>query len=208
MAAASCSSAGVDTVIGSVREDREDAVVDGVFQRGVARHHEHGHAPLFDGRPHGDLQQPQHLLGAQDHLAEDRAVTEQLGGPDLLEVLAANLVAQDVRGDREHGNPASVRVLEPVDEVHAAGAAAAGAHRELPRQRRLPGGSERGLLLMPGQHPLDALLPADRLCRRVQGVAGNSPDPLDPIGGEVVDNGLGNRGHAAPQFGALRRPSV
>ena len=62
------------------------------------------------------------------------------------------------------------------------------------------GGSERGFLLMPGEHPLDALLPADGRGHRVQGVAGNSPDKLNPIGGEVLDNGLGD-----PLFGVRRR---
>ena len=39
------------------------------------------------------------------------------------------------------------------------------------------------------------LLPADRLCQRIQGVAGNAPDPLDAVGGEVVGDELGAAVH-------------
>ena len=126
--------------------DGEDPLVDGVFQCGVAGHHEHGDAPLFDGRAHRNFQQSRHLVGAEDHFAEDAAVAEQFGGPGFLEVLAADLVARDVRGDREHGNPAAVRIVEPVDQVHVAGAAAACTHCEVTRQRCLASGRERSLL--------------------------------------------------------------
>ena len=93
-----------------------------------------------------------------------------------------------------------MRVIEPVDQVHVARARAA---RELAGQRRLTGRGERGLLLVPGEHPLDALLPADGLGYRVQGITGNAPDPLDPVRGKVVDNGFGDRGHAVPPVGAF-----
>lgn len=65
------------------------------------------------------------------------------------------------------------------------------AYRALAGQHRLPGRGERCFLLVPGEHPL-ALLPANRLGYRVQGIAGNAPDPLDPVGGEVMD-GFGDR---------------
>ena len=48
-------------------------------------------------------------------------MVQLLGGPGLLEVLAADLVARHVRGGGEHGHPTAVRIVEPVDQVHVAG---------------------------------------------------------------------------------------
>ena len=70
--------------------------------------------------------------------------------------------------------------------------------RPLPRQRtRSPPRA--------GEHPLDALLPADRLGHGVRGDAANTSDPLNPVSGEVVDSFLGDRGHVAPRIGVFGR---
>ena len=105
-----------------------------------------GDAPALDRRPHRDLQEPRQLLRDADQLGVDAALAEQLLRVGLLEVAGADLRPRDVRGERQHRNPAALGVEQAVDQVQVARAAARRADRELhrwwrprrPRRRRPP----------------------------------------------------------------------
>jgi len=51
-------------------------------------------------------------------------------GAGFLEVAAADLVAGNLRRDRQHRHAAAVAVIQAVDQVQIAGAATAGANRQ------------------------------------------------------------------------------
>ena len=82
---------------------------------------------------------------------------------------------RDLRGDRQHRDPAAVGVEQAVDQVQVARPAAGRAHRQLPGQRRLRGRRERRGLLVPDVLPGDRAVPAQRVGEPVQGV------PRDPV---------------------------
>ncbi len=91
----------------------------------------------------------------------------------LLEVLRADLLLRDLRGDRQHRHPAAVRVEQAVDQVQVARPAARRAHRKLPGQRRLRGRGERRGLLVADVLPGDAARPAQRIGESIQRVPGS-----------------------------------
>ena len=146
-----------------------------VVQERPARHHDHRHAAAGQRRAHRDLQDPRQLLMGADQLAVHAALAEQLLRMGLLEVLPADLLGRDVRGDGQHRDPAAVGVEQAVDQVQVARSAAGRAHRQLPGQRRLRGRRERGRLLVPDVLPGDRAVPAHRVGEPVQRV------PRDPV---------------------------
>ena len=103
-----------------------------VVQEDLSGHDHHGHALAFDRMAHRDLQDPRQLLGHADQLCVDAALPEQLRGVGLLEIAAADLLARDMRRDRQHRHPGAVGVEQAVDEMEVARPAAGGAHRQLP----------------------------------------------------------------------------
>ena len=134
-----------------------------VVQEDLAGHHHHGHATAFDRMTHRDLQDPRQLLGHADQLGVDAALPEQLLGVGLLEITAADLLARDVRRDRQHRDPAAVGVEQAVDEMQVPRAAAGGAYGQLPGHRRLAGGRERCRLLVTHVLPHDLTVAAQRV---------------------------------------------
>ncbi|BDZ42336.1 hypothetical protein GCM10025865_16350 [Paraoerskovia sediminicola] len=109
----------------------------------------------------------------------------------LLEELRTDLRARDVARDGEDGHAGAVRVVQAVDQVQVAGAARARAHREVPGDLGLRGGHERGGLLVAHVDPFDAgavlVGAADRVDDRVQAVADDAEDVLDPRRDELGD---------------------
>ena len=79
-------------------------------------------------------------------------------------------------GDGKHRNLVAVRIEEPVDQVQVAGAAAAGADRELAGQFGVGGGGERCGFLVAHVHPLDLAATPDRVGDWVQTVADDAID--------------------------------
>jgi len=61
-------------------------------------------------------------------------------------------------GNRQHRNPAAMTVIQPVDQVQIARAAASGADCELSRQVRLGAGREGCRFFMPHMDPVDRTL--------------------------------------------------
>ena len=81
-----------------------------------------------------------------------------------------------MRGDRQHRNPAALRVEQTVDQVQVAWAAAAGADRRLPGQRRIGRRRECGGLLVTDVLPTDFAGAPDRVGEAVEAVTGEAVD--------------------------------
>src|SRR5206468_11114411 len=94
-----------------------------------------------------------------------------------LEVSAADLMGGDLRGNGEHGHTAPVAIVQPVDQVQVARAAAAGADGELAGEVRLCSRGEGRCLLVPHVDPSKLVLPPDGVGDPVERV---SRDPIDP----------------------------
>jgi hypothetical protein len=94
----------------------------------------------------------------------------------LLKVSAADLIAWNLGGNREHRHTISVAVEEAIDEVKIAWAATPRAYRDLSCQMSLCTSGEGGNLLMPYMQPFNFLALPDDLGQPVQGVA---YDPVD-----------------------------
>ena len=170
-----------------------------VVQEDLARHDHHGHAPAFDRMTHRDLQHPRQLLGHADQLGVDAALAEQLLRVGLLEIAAADLLARDVRGDRQHRHSAAVGVEQAVDEMQVPGSAAGGAHGQLPGHRGLAGGRERCRLLVTHVLPDHLAVAAQRVGEPVDRVPGQPVDPAHAgrLQGRHHDVGNGGRHEAS-----------
>ena len=155
--------------------------------RDIAGQHDHGNAPLAHRVLHGGLQHARHLAGVGDELAVVAALAEKLVGVGLLEVAGADLGAGDVGGDGQHRGHAAVGVEQPVDEVQVAGAAAAGADRQLAGELGLRPGREGRGLFVADVHPLDLAATADGVGHRVEAVADDPVNALDAGFGKGVN---------------------
>ncbi len=161
-------------------------------QGDVSGQHHDSDAAAREGGLHGDLEQARHLLRLGDELAEWLHSRNRPLRVGLLEVSTPELLAGDLGGDRQHRHATAVTVVQPVDEVQVARAAAACAHPEPPGQVRLGAGGERGGLLVPHRDPLDVVARPDRVRDPVEGVAGQAVDPGDARRDERVDEQLRN----------------
>jgi hypothetical protein len=94
----------------------------------------------------------------------------------LLEVVRTDFRARDVRGDRQHRNPAALRVVETVDQVQVARAAAAGADRQLSGQRGIRRRRARGRLLVTDVLPRDFAGAPERVGEPVEAVTRQAVD--------------------------------
>ena len=181
----------------------------GVVQEDLARDHDDGDAAPLERVADRDVEDTRQLLRDADELAVDAAFAEQLLRVGLLEVRPADLLSWDVRGDREHGHPAAVRVEEPVDEMEVARAAACGADGQLAGHAGVAGSGEGGGLLVPDVHPIDASVAAQRVGQTVEGVAGQPVDAPDAAGLQRRDDGVGRRqGRARSVASARKAPAV
>src|ERR1019366_8008060 len=137
---------------------------------------------------------------AGDHLGVHGALGEEPIGVGLLEVRSADLLARDVRGNREYRHPRAVRVVQAIDEVQVARPARPRAHREGARELSLSGSGERAGLLVAHLHPLDTLGTAHRIHNRVEAVAHDAVDVPHPSGDQLahqlISDGTG-AGHAS-----------
>jgi hypothetical protein len=113
----------------------------------------------------------------------------------LLGVPAADLVARDLGGDRQHRNAASVGIEQPVEQMRVSGPAARGAYRELSGEGRFRGRGEGRGLFVPDVQPLDAALAAQRVSKTVQRVARQPVDTADAAGHQVGDDRVGHGTH-------------
>ncbi len=94
----------------------------------------------------------------------------------LLEVVRTDFRARDVRGDRQHRNPAALCVVETVDQMQVARAATAGADRQLSGQRGIRRRRERGCLLVTDVLPRDFAGAPERVGETVEAVTREAVD--------------------------------
>ena len=120
-----------------------------------------------------------HLLRGGDELAIVAALFEQRLGMRFLEIARADLGRGDVGRDGQNRHARAMAVEQTVDEVQIARPAAPGTDGERAGEMRLGAGRESRHLLMPDMHPVDLLLPADRIGDPVQAVADDAVDALD-----------------------------
>ena len=150
-----------------------------VGDENLARHDHDADAAALQGRAHRHLHQPGKLGGHTGQFAVDAALAEQFLRMGLLEVFATDLVARNVRRDRQHRHAAAVGVEQAIDQVQVAWPAAGRAHRELAGKGRLAGRGERGGLLVAYVFPGDCAVPAQRVGESVQGITGDAVHPPD-----------------------------
>ena len=120
------------------------------------------------------------------------ALAEQILRVGFLEIARTDLGRRDLGRDGEHRNARAVAVEQAVDEVQVARAAAARAHRQRAGQMRLGAGGESRDLLVTDVDPLDRLAAPERIGDRIEAVADNPVDPLDPGCGKRCDELIGN----------------
>ena len=89
------------------------------------------------------------------------ALGEQVFRVGLLKVAAADLMGGDLRGNGENRYAVTVAVVEPVDQVQVARAAAAGADGETPSEVRLGASGEGRSLLVSHVDPSELVLSPD-----------------------------------------------
>jgi hypothetical protein len=90
-----------------------------------------------------------------DHVAEDAATSVDLVKVDFLDEIETQFVTNDLTCDQDDGRAVAIGLEYAVDEMQAAGTAAAGDGRQAVRDLRLRLRSERSCFLVPHRHPLD-----------------------------------------------------
>ena len=140
----------------------------GGLERNVARDHHHRHAALGHRDADRLLEDAGQVINVGNQLHIMRALGEQVFRMGRLEIMAADLLARDVRGDRQHRHAAAIAVEQAIDQVQVARPAAAGADRELAGEVRLGTGGEGAGFLVAHVHPFDRLVPAQRIGDAVQ----------------------------------------
>mgnify|MGYP003694065471 CR=1 FL=1 len=143
---------------GNVRRGR---LPHGVAQGDIAREGDDRDAAARHRGLHRDLERARHLLRMRHQLAVVAALREEVLRVGLLEVSAADLVGGDLRGNGENGHTAAVAIVQPVDQVQVARAAAAGADGELAGEVRLGARGEGRRLLVPHVDPSELVLSPD-----------------------------------------------
>jgi hypothetical protein len=114
----------------------------------VRRHDQHGDAAFRQRRLADRDGLAPGLLGGDDHLAIDAAALVNGTEIDLLDRLEPNVVPNDLGCDQDDRHAIAMGLVEPVDEVKAAGAATAGAGCQIAGELRLGPGREGAGFLM------------------------------------------------------------
>ena len=149
---------------------------DGFAQGDVAGEGDDGDTAARDGGLHGDFKDTRHLIGLRDEFAIVAALRKEMLRVGLLEIAAADFVAGDLRGDGQNGDAAAVAVIESVDEVEIAGAAAAGAYGEVAGEMGFSTGGEGGDFFVAEMDPVEFAGGTDGFGDAVEGVAGDAVD--------------------------------
>ena len=157
-----------------------------VVQGDIARQDDDRDAAARHRGLHRDLERARHLLRVRHQLAVVATLREEVLRVGLLEVSAADLIGGDLRGNGENGYAAPVAIVEPVDQVEVARAAAAGADGELAGEVRLGARGEGRRLFVPHVDPSKLVLPADGVGDPVERVSRDPIDPRDPSADEGV----------------------
>ena len=86
------------------------------------------------------------------------ALREEMFRMSFLEVVAAQLSAGNLCGNRNHGNTVAVAIVKPVDQMKIPWTAAPGAHRQTSGQVRFRARGKSCRLLMSYMDPLNVFL--------------------------------------------------
>jgi hypothetical protein len=132
-----------------------------VVQGDVAREDDDRDAAARHRGLHRDLERARHLLRVRHQLAVVATLRKEVLRVGLLKVSAADLTGGDLRGNGENRYAVTVAVVEPVDQVEVARAAAAGADGETPGEVRLGSRGEGRSLFVPRVDPSELVLSPD-----------------------------------------------
>jgi len=97
----------------------------------------------------------------------------------FLEISGADLTAWNMRCDREYRGIAAMSIEESVDQVKAAGTAAATAGREFPAELSLGARRKRGGFFVAHVNPLNSPIYSQSIRHRIQAVAHDAVESLD-----------------------------
>ena len=116
------------------------------------------------------------------------ALREEMFGMGFLKISAADFMAGNLRGDRQHGNAAAVAIVQAIDQVQIARTATPGADCQASREMGFGARSERTGFLVPHVNPLQAPTRVDGIDDPVQRVAGHSINALNARFHEYIHN--------------------
>jgi hypothetical protein len=160
----------------------------------------HRHAASAAGKAHGTVDEVARLGGCGADLHVGRNVLHQGGEIDLLLIVAAQCGARLLADDRHDGLMVELGVVQPVQQMDGAGAGGRETDADLAGEPGVAAGHERGFLLVPHLHEVDAIVlhAAERRQDAVDAVARVAEQPPDtPLlkasKNEVAD-GLGHSG--------------
>ena len=121
----------------------------------VHRDDQHGDATSRQGRLAGRDRFAARLLGRQDHLAEHAAALVHVLEIDLLDRFESDILPYDLGCDQDDRGAVAIGLVEAIDEVEAARAAAACAGRQAAGELRFGLRREGAGFLMPHMDPFD-----------------------------------------------------
>jgi hypothetical protein len=152
----------------------------------------HRNTALRDGGLHGNLQDTGHLLGMGHQFTVMTALGEEMLRVGFLEISASDFFAWNLRRNRQHWDATAMAVIESVYQVQVSRPATSGTHRQMPGQMSIRSRRERGGFLVSHGNPLDVIPRADRIGNAVQGVTGQSVNPLHPGCNQSVNEKISN----------------
>ena len=115
-------------------------------------------APPPIGGAHRHIHHVDRVRSAHHALVEDRNIHEQLVQVDVLLVVHADQIAEGVSGDGQHRLLIALRVVESVQQMHAARARGGAAYSEAPGVFRVAHGGKCGGFFMPHLDELQLVL--------------------------------------------------
>src|ERR1700738_5092045 len=107
---------------------------------------------------------------------------EKLVRMRFLKIGASYFIAGDVRGNGQHRHPAAMTIVEAINRVHIARAAASGADRQFAGQMRLRSGGKVPGLFMAERNPFDVVALAASFKDPVERISDHSVDSFDSRG--------------------------
>src|SRR5208283_175937 len=152
---------------------------DGLTEGHIARDDDDGNAAAGQRSLYGDLQDAGHLSGLRDELTIMAALREEMFGVSFLKISAADFVAWNLRRNSQHGNAATMAVVEPVDQMQVPGTAASGADGQSPCEMRFRSRGKRCGLFVSDVDPLNGLILTNGIGDAIERVAGNTIDLLN-----------------------------
>jgi hypothetical protein len=96
----------------------------------------------------------------------------------FLKVIAADLIAGDMRSDGQDRNPASVTIVQTIDQVEITWPATPGAHCQRSCEMCFCPSRERGDFLVTHVDPTDVLAGANGVRDPIEGISSDAKNPL------------------------------